>query len=264
MRPDEEGLIGHKAASLARLVREGYRVPPGLALTSELLHQVPQAAWEGPLTEALATLPPPWVVRSSSDAEDQAGMACAGLFKTVLGLSTPRGVFQALQEVLNSLSSESVTTYAHYHKKNAHAFRMAVVIQHLLSPESSGVAFSQHPMGPRNVVAIEATFGLGAPLVDGTITPDLISVDADGHAAFMRVGSKKQRAVFDGREVRLEDVDPERAARPALTLREARSIATLTRRLEQTWGAPQDIEWAFENRELYVLQSRPITTLPPL
>jgi pyruvate,water dikinase len=188
-------------------------------------------------------------------------MAFPGLFKTILGLSSVTSVADAVEEVVSSLTSDAVEAYALHHRRQSQEFRMAVLIQHMLNPQSSGVAFSRHPTGSREMVAIEATYGLGAPLVDGRITPDLVLVDESGRTDFVRIGSKRIRASLVNTHVQYDEATEDDRRRPAITIRDARSIACMARHLEATLGEPQDIEWAIENHRLYLLQSRPITTL---
>jgi pyruvate,water dikinase len=253
--------VGNKAASLARLLNAGYTIPPGFVLTWDLLLDCPRHEWESDLNLALKTLPPPWIVRSSSSAEDSVGMAFAGLFTTVLGLTSETAAADAVQKVMASLDSDLVRAYARHHGIQVEAFRMAVLVQRMLNPTASGVAFSRHPNGRTDSVAIEATYGLGAPLVDGTITPDLVVVDREERVSFERIGSKRVRANFAEDRVHYEEVSEEERRHPVLTTRQARSIAEMARRAEKIMGAPQDIEWVVAEQTLNLLQSRRITTM---
>jgi pyruvate,water dikinase len=98
------------------------------------------------------------------------------------------------------------------------------------------------------------------PLVDGTITPDLIEVDMDDMVRYARIGSKREMAVFERSEIKIMPVDENERLRPALSFAQSRTLAKLARVVEQVFGAPQDIEWAIEGHTIYLVQSRPITT----
>jgi pyruvate,water dikinase len=116
---------------------------------------------------------------------------------------------------------------------------MAVVVQQMLDPVKSGVLFTVDPVHRRrDRMVVEAVFGLGEQLVSGAVTPDHYIID--------RAGECKRNRV---------------TRRPVLDTEDLRRLADLGRRLEMHFGAPQDIEWAVADGTLYLLQSRPVTTL---
>jgi pyruvate,water dikinase len=116
---------------------------------------------------------------------------------------------------------------------------MAVVVQAMVAAEKAGVVFTVDPVQRRrDQMIIEAVFGLGEQVVSGEVTPDHYVVDRDGAVKREHLAS---RGVLDHDELR--------------------ELAALGRRLEEHFGSPQDVEWAIEAARVYLLQSRPITTL---
>ena len=134
----------------------------------------------------------------------------------------------------------------------------------MVDAERSGVMFTVDPAsGARDRIVIEGSFGLGEVVVGGQVEPDTYVVDKAGPTLIdTRVGTKgfEIRRTPDGREVRT-DVDPERAAQPVLRTEEVVELARLGSSVEEHYGAPQDIEWALADDEIFLVQSRPITTL---
>ena len=135
---------------------------------------------------------------------------------------------------------------------------MAVVIQRMVAADVAGVLFTVDPVARRrDQMVVEAVFGLGEPAVSGALTPDNYTVARDGRVKKRRIATQPW-ALIDGEEVALT---PEEGARATLSDDQLAALAELGRTLEERNGGPQDIEWAFAGGDLYVLQSRPVTTL---
>ena len=136
--------------------------------------------------------------------------------------------------------------------------RMAVVIQQMVAADVSGVLFTIDPVARRrDQMVVEAVFGLGEPAVSGAITPDNYTIKRDGSVKRRRIVTQPW-ALVGGDEVALS---PEDGARETLSDDQLAALAALGRALEERNGMPQDIEWAIAGGELYLLQSRPVTTL---
>ncbi len=139
---------------------------------------------------------------------------------------------------------------------------MAVVIQRQLDPQKSGVLFTIDPVQRRrDQMVVEAAWGLGEAVVQGIVVPDHYVIARDGRAKKVQV-SKQSVAIVrapDGgtREVELE---AEKGDARVLTDEELGHLAEFGRNLQESFGAPQDIEWAIEDGMIYLLQSRPVTT----
>jgi len=232
--------VGAKAKHLSEALAAGHPVPPGVvlpcgALAGGVTDAVLEAAWEG----ARSLGEGPVAVRSSGIAEDGAEQSFAGQFRTVLNVRGREALAGALRACLASADSAQVRSYG----RNG-AQPMALLIQRQVEARSAGVAFSANPVtGARDEVVINAVHGLGDRLVNGEVTPEELTVRAD--EVERRSGG-------------------EHAGEPVLDDARAREVARAARSLEASFGVPQDIEWAFDGAgRLAILQSRPITALPP-
>jgi len=290
--PDDATVVGGKAARLGELARAGLSVPPGFVLTAEAfraflrscgLDQPEGPVSDGALLERLrATSWPeklraetdsayeelrrraggaPVAVRSSATAEDSAGASFAGQHLTLLNLRGADAVRDAVLACWASLYGDAALAYRRARAIDDHGPAMAVVVQALVPAEASGVAFTIDPVtGDRDIVLIDAAWGLGESVVGGLVTPDHFAVrKRDGAVLRRELSVKRVRIVAapDGgtRQERLSD---ERAHAPALSDAQAIELARLAVRIEGT-GAPQDIEWALASGEFFIVQARPVT-----
>lgn len=251
--------VGNKCARLATLRQAGHNVPDGFAVAASCLRS---GGWNGEVTQALIQLAPPWVVRSSSTAEDSGGAAFAGIFATVAGLADPALVLAAVEEVGTNIDGIRVTAYARARDIDPGRIEMGVLVQTLIEPSVAGVAFSRDPVTGADETVIEANYGLGETVVDGSVVPDGVRLGVDGEIIDRRLGRKTQKAVFSSARGGLERVPVPLTDRKrhALSDREAQRVGELTRRLEAETGEPADVEWAFVETKLHLLQCRPITS----
>jgi pyruvate,water dikinase len=240
----------------------GYEVPRGFCITTAAL-SAGAHLYEEPVVEALRQLESPWVARSSSTAEDSQGHAFPGLFTTLLDLADAGSLLDAVEKIQISTHSEVVRTYAKRVGVDPDAVRMAILVQSLVPATVAGVAFSCDPVTEVQHVVIEANYGLGETVVDGSVTPDGFTVSAAGEILKRSVGSKRQKVVATTRGARVRRVDTSDLERAALCLsdQDAVEVAEVTRKLNADLGYAVDIEWAFVNGRLHLLQARPITTV---
>lgn len=207
--------------------------------------------------------PPPLVaVRSSAVDEDGDAASFAGQHATVLGVRGGPALQDAVLQVLASAVAPAALAYRAAHGLNASDVRIAVLVQRLVPAEVSAVAFSQDVVArdPDEVV-INATWGLGEPLVSGEVTPDTYRVSALEFTLLRRDLADKailRTVTPDG--VATLPVPEDRRRAPALTDLEAVTIARLACDLERRMGWPVDVECAYAGGLLYLLQCRPITT----
>lgn len=199
-------------------------------------------------------------VRSSACAEDGEAASFAGQQETFLNV---RGIDQVLERVVDCWASFFSERAIFYRKRKGSLadLGMAVVVQQQLGSEKSGVLFTTDPIRSRNdQMVIEAAFGLGEALVSGLITPDHYVARRDGRLKKAQVGRQDRMIVLgpDGGTLTL-DLAPDAASARVLDDDEIARLVAIGLELEAEFGAPQDIEWAFEGDQLYVLQSRPIT-----
>src|SRR6266511_4207219 len=227
---DDVALAGGKAANLGELVRVGFPVPDGFAIIGE-----PDEAAVRSAAERLGDVPV--AVRSSAVAEDLADASFAGQYETVLGVQGPDALLDAIRRVRASAAAGRVQ---HYRAARADggSSEIAVLVQRMLRPEAAGVAFTANPVtGRREEVVVTAARGLGERVVSGA---------AGGDEWIMRESRAECR----------------RSIEQAIDAQQAAAVAGLARRAEQHLGTPQNIEWAIEDGQLYLLQARPMTALP--
>jgi pyruvate,water dikinase len=205
----------------------------------------------------------PVVVRSSSVAEDSARASFAGLHESYVNVCGTEAILDHVRLVWASLWSDGALLYRQELGLDVADSSMAVVIQELVAGQRSGVVFEVSP-GRESEGIVEAVHGLNQGLVDGTVEPDRWTVDrASGDPLRHDPPARRQAMVADGDAVRLSDLPPEKAAQPPLDEDEVAGVYGLCRRAGEVFGAPQDVEWTIRDEQTYVLQSRPITMLPP-
>ena len=207
-------------------------------------------------------------VRSSALREDEDARSAAGLFESVLGVTTEEGVERAVREVWASLYAPRVMTYLRALGVTDRA-SLGVVVQALVSADSAGVMFTVNPLsGDDGEIIVNAAYGLGGPVVDGSVSPDTVRIDKATRFVRDRVLGDKARALrfTVERGAYEEDVSSEDAARFVLDDRAIASLADLGVRIETHFGDARDVEWARVGSTIYVLQARPVTALkrPPV
>ena len=227
------------------------------------------AALKAQIAEAYAAFgggESPVAVRSSANAEDLPDLSFAGQQATYLNIRGRDAVFEAVRDCWASLWTARALSYRHEHAIAQEAVAMAVVVQEMVPSEVSGILFTANPAtGERSEMIVNASFGLGEAIVGGEITPDTYIIDRETLAVRETlIGSKEHMLVSaagqgtDTRELSAAEREQSALAEPVL-----RELAQLAIAVEQHFGQPQDIEWAVVNGTLSLLQSRPITNLPP-
>jgi rifampicin phosphotransferase len=203
-------------------------------------------------------------VRSSATMEDLPGHSFAGMYDTFLGVSEPATVVSAVKKCWASLWTERAFEYREKNGLDHANARMAVVVQRLVDSEASGVLFTADPVtGRTDRVLVEAVFGLGEGLVSGKISPDRIVLAKDGLRVLEHtIADKTMEVVASGNGSLEQTIAPPRAKSPCLSDAAARQLGGLVMKVEAAFGAAQDIEWALAGGQIFILQSRPVTTLP--
>jgi pyruvate,water dikinase len=222
------------------------------------------------ITEAYAELPnddPALAVRSSANAEDLPDLSFAGQQETFLNVRGADTVVAAVKDCWSSLWTAQAITYRHQNGIDQGAVAMAVVAQIMIPSEVSGILFTANPAtGERSELIVEASFGLGEAVVGGYVTPDSYVVDRETLGAKeTTIGPKEQQIVSDGEHgTRTEEVAEDERQKSSLSEDKLKELAKTAIEIEALYdGLPQDIEWALSDGKLWLLQSRPITNLPP-
>ncbi|MBI1968152.1 MAG: hypothetical protein HYS40_09190 [Gemmatimonadetes bacterium] len=204
-------------------------------------------------------------VRSSATAEDLAGASFAGQHGTYYYVDEAH-LLEMIQRCWASLWSPEAVAYRATHGIPHASVFMAVVVQEMVRSEVSGVAFTANPVsGDRGEIVIESSWGMGAAIVDGRVTPDRYVVVRKGlELRERRIAEKRFMVpthVPERRSQRVLAVPHEMQRRATLRPDQVRTVAEWALRCEQQFGGPQDVEWALADGRFYVLQSRPITAL---
>ncbi len=277
LKPGEPGVLGGKGAALARLQDAGFDIPAWFVVAPEAFHGSrtkdapletlkPSEEVAAEIAAALAALGSPgdrFAVRSSAVDEDGGQHSFAGQLESYLFVA-PVDVPARVADVWRSGFSARLLAY----RKEAglgDPEPPAVLVQRMADADAAGVAFGVDPVSGRwDRALVSGVFGLGTALVGGDADADTWSVDRAGTIHDRAVATKAMAHRFDpsGHEgVGPQPVAPELAARPCLDDPQILAVAELVRRCGRAFGRPQDIEWAFEKGRLWLLQSRPITTL---
>ncbi len=206
-------------------------------------------------------------IRSSGIDEDSPTASFAGQLSSFLYQKGDDAISASVRRCWASGFSERALTYRQQQGLPVSDIRVAVVIQEMVPAEMSGVAFSRNPVAPldRNQIIVDAVYGLGEGLVGGALESDHFTVDRRTQSVEARIARKteayRQRA-HGG--IQPAPVPAEDQTRPCLTDDQVKTVAEQAQRLEEMIGSPQDCEWAFDqDGQLFLLQTRPITTLPP-
>ncbi len=285
---------GGKGDGLLRLAQV-FNVPQGFVLSSDtfgqylssaglddyarrLLSEDPKKAYESAkkkfsdtelprdmrrdLKKRFEDLESPVAVRSSSSNEDGSKSSFAGQHETILGVS----VFDELETALKDVWASSFTPRAIEYRRQKGIVQdsMAVVVQEMVFPSSSGVAYSPSPNNQREIL-IESAWGLCTSVVDGRPVDIFRVIDTVTGEMTSDISNKKSEMdVYDKRKRRVvtEQVPKPKAAAPSLDRDDVLDVAKTAKSIEKSYGMPMDLEFALDGRRvLYVLQARPITGL---
>lgn len=257
----EDSRFGAKATGLGAAARAGLPIPPGVALSGEIVDAVAAGDAEAvaAVLAAVGGLGAPLAVRSSAVDEDGAEASFAGQHLTLLNVPSHDDVPAAVRQVWWSANSDSAITY----RKRVGLFTrpgVGVVVQSLLAADAAGVMFTQNPITRADERLVEAAWGLGEVVVAGRVIPDTFRIARDGSILERVPGFKKIaiRAAADGGTVE-ETIAPERREESCLDDDQLAQLAELAGRVEEVYGPARDVEWAFAGGHLYLLQCRAVT-----
>ena len=243
-RPLEAQKVGQKAATLAQLKGWGYAVPPGWVLP-------PGDDAEVLIAKLNPTTDRPLVVRSSAMGEDSELASAAGQYQTFLNVISRAGLRRAIAQCQDCYDDPAAAQYRQ--DKAVPDGGMAVIVQEQIQGQFSGVAFSRDPSGDGDAVAIEGLPGSAVQVVSGQVTPERYSITS--HKLDRPAAEIGQPSESGSDAPKIGSMPPELV----------HQVAKVARELERRYcGVPQDVEWTFDGQKLWVLQTRPITTLTPI
>jgi len=263
-------LVGGKAANLSHLARMYHRVPDGFSLPVTVMDEAHPLDLRDEITAAISDLMachslPDFIaaVRSSAVDEDGAAASFAGQHETYLNIVGADAIIQAVTRCWESARSEHALDYRHKQGLSVERPQIAVLVQQLVAADVAGVVFSANPItGNRDEVLINASWGLGESIVGGTVTPDTFIIRKSDLEITQRMIADKQRMTVSA-SGGTHEVDVPRFLRntPSLNDEQIIEMTKLAMTLETTMEHPVDVECAYAQGELYLLQCRPITTL---
>ena len=296
-------LVGGKGVNIAKMISNGFSVPPAIALTVDAYEmfldrnglretisgildetdfdddvslngssdKIRELILNADITdEELTDFKPQFkklggeyfAVRSSAVAEDLADASFAGQQDTYLNV-TVRGIIGMVLKCWASYWNARAMKYRHDSNKDHLSQGMAVVIQKMVKSDISGVMFTADPVTGDDRIVIEASWGLGESIVSGLVNPDSYILSKDGlEVQEFTINSKDQGYyLVDGKD-ELVTLPKEKAEARCADDGVLKLIAKQGLALEKHFRCPQDIEWAVEDGNVYILQSRNITTLP--
>lgn len=207
--------------------------------------------------------PPLVAVRSSATAEDLPTASFAGQQETYLNVKGEAHLIQKVKECWASLFNARAIYYRHENNFDHMKVGLAAVVQRMVQSERSGIAFSIDPVtNDKRKIVIEGIFGLGEYIVQGKVTPDHYEV-AKGSFVILKKEPHYQNLKYikSGSTNISVKLDKEAGSKLKLSDSEIVKVALLVSDIEKHYYFPQDIEWAIENNQIFIVQSRPITTI---
>ncbi|MCB5904219.1 phosphoenolpyruvate synthase [Bacillus cereus] len=206
-----------------------------------------------------------YAVRSSATAEDLPYASFAGQQDTYLNVIGKENILQHIKKCWASLFTDRAVIYRMQNGFDHNQVSICVVIQKMVFPEASGILFTADPItSNRKVLSIDASFGLGEALVSGLVSADNYKVKED--EIVEKVIATKKLAIYGRKEGGTErkKIAPNQQKFQTLTEQQILQLARIGRQIEAYFGCPQDIEWCLVDDTIYIVQSRPITTLYPI
>ncbi len=207
-------------------------------------------------------------VRSSATAEDLPEASFAGQQATFLNVQGEKAVVTAVQRCWASLFNARAIFYRQENKFDHFKVGIAVPVQRMVQSEASGVMFTLEPVtSDRSKIAIEAVLGLGEMIVSGDVTPDYYTVSKDGMKILEKEIKRQEWKLIKkkgiaGKEDNIKvSLTLEEQGQQKITDSDILFLAKIGKRLEEHYQFPQDIEWAKEKGEIYIVQTRPVTTI---
>jgi len=207
-------------------------------------------------------------VRSSATAEDLPEASFAGQQRTFLNVQGEEEVVVAVQGCWASLFEARAIFYRQQHGFDHFKVGIAVPVQKMVDSEASGVIFTIEPVtSDTSKIVIEAVFGLGEAIVSGEVTPDLYIIDKDGlKISTKKIGKQEWQLIrnpaTDDKGANIQvPLPPSAQTQQKLTDDDIIQLAKLGKQIEDHYQFPQDIEWAKEDKKLFIVQSRPVTTI---
>ncbi|MFW5788032.1 MAG: PEP/pyruvate-binding domain-containing protein, partial [Halanaerobiales bacterium] len=208
---------------------------------------------------------PEVVVRSSATMEDSPETSFAGQYDSFLNVKEKKQLHKYIKLCWASLWNARALSYRLKQNIGDDQLEHAVVVQKLIKAQKSGILFTANPVNNRrDQMLINSSWGLGEAIVSGNVTPDHWIVDRENHKIVEEeISIKEKMTVLNNNGTELVDLNGDKQEQPSLDQSEVLELIKLGQKTEDYFEQPQDIEWAYFDNEIYLVQSRPITTLFP-
>ncbi|MDA1188698.1 MAG: phosphoenolpyruvate synthase [Chloroflexi bacterium] len=249
---------GDSLEKAAKAIKQAFSLVSVLADTVQAIKKMYREMGGGPVA-----------VRSSATAEDMPEASFAGQQSTYLNIEGPDAVVEAVRDCWASLFESRAIFYRTENKIDHVSTGIAVVVQRMVQSEMSGVMFTIEPVNnDLTHLCIDAIYGLGEAIVSGQITPDAYVVDKVNNKILSQSVEPQDWQLIRNDDPKTNDKEPNQKAdvpqgkqeRQKLSEDQILELAEMGQRLERHYGHPQDVEWALENEEFYIVQTRPVTT----
>jgi pyruvate, water dikinase len=254
LKPKDSKMLQETAFQIMQMISQA-SMPPGMA---DEIKKAYQKLHQGPVA-----------VRSSATAEDLPEASFAGQQSTFLNIQGPSNVVEAVQKCWASLFEARAIFYRNEQRFDHSKVGIAVVVQRMVQSEISGVAFTAEPLSSdEKKIVIEAAYGLGEALVSGELTPDMYLLEKESlHLLEKKVATQEWQLIRnpDSRDRKRKNIKVPIPAKDQshqkLADKDIAALAKIAKKIEALYKCPQDIEWAKEQGNFYIVQTRPITTL---
>jgi len=203
-----------------------------------------------------------WAVRSSAAAEDLPEASFAGQQDSFLNVSAEQ-ITTFIKKCWASYWNKRAITYRHNNNINHLSGGIAVVIQRMINADKSGVLFTSDPRGKRkSTMILESIYGLGEAIVSGLVTPDQFAINKQtGKIVKQNINKQTVQIKYLNGKNKTCTVPDEEQNKPSMNPSLIKQLVKLGKQIETYFNTPQDIEWSIEKNQIYILQSRPITTI---
>lgn len=238
-------------------------------IPNQLEHEITSAIHKGGANNYYA-------VRSSATAEDLAFASFAGQQDTYLNIQGEKAILDSVRNCWASLFTDRAILYRIQNKIAHEMVQMSVIVQKMVLPEVSGIMFTADPIsGHRGIISIDASYGLGEALVSGLVSPDIYKFRKSSKQIESKTIAEKKIAIMpiEGGGTQKVEITGEKSLNQVMSDSQIRRLAELGIEIEKHYGCPQDIEWCISlghsfdsdvEGDLFIVQSRPITSLFPL
>jgi pyruvate,water dikinase len=256
LKPKDTKMLQETAFQIMQMISQA-PMPPGMA---EEIKKAYQKMHQGLVA-----------VRSSATAEDLPEASFAGQQSTFLNVQGPSNVVEAVQKCWASLFEARAIFYRNEQRFDHSKVGIAVVVQRMVQSEISGVAFTAEPLSSdEKKIVIEAAYGLGEALVSGELTPDMYLLEKKSLRLLdKKVATQEWQLIRnpDSRDRKRMNIKVPIPVKDQhhqkLVDKDIAALAKIAKKIEDLYKCPQDIEWAKEQGNIYIVQTRPITTLKP-